>query len=224
MLEQGPKHGWGDPVVLCLMVLCATRGALERSAAASVAAIRWWSCAVITPAFSRWAMCSASCWASGFMARFSCWRLDLGTVRDHSPLETGLVMMTSGIAQLVAAPFASIMERRLDARLVAGLGYLLFGGGLLMSGFQSSFVDASMAMSANADDDLFWPQVLRGVGTMMCLLPHDHAGAGKPAGQPRRRCQRPVQPHAQSGRGHRYRPGQQHRVSTCAGLRQCACQ
>jgi DHA2 family multidrug resistance protein len=86
----------------------------------------------------------------------------LGFVRGHSPLVIGEIMMVSGIAQLLMAPIAAVLETRIDPRLLTGVGFGLFGLGLLTNGF------------ANVHTDfwgLFWPQVLRGMSVMLCILP-----------------------------------------------------
>jgi DHA2 family multidrug resistance protein len=83
-------------------------------------------------------------------------------VRHHDPLEIGLIMMVTGAAQLVAAPIATMLERRIDPRLLAAFGYTLLGAGLIGNGFLQP-----------ADDfwALAWQQVARGVAFMFCLLP-----------------------------------------------------
>jgi DHA2 family multidrug resistance protein len=88
--------------------------------------------------------------------------LFLGLVRGHSPLAIGEIMMVSGAAQLVMAPIAAILEKRVNARLLTALGFGLFGIGLLLNGFATSATDF---------DGLFWPQMIRGFAMMFCLLP-----------------------------------------------------
>ncbi len=88
--------------------------------------------------------------------------LFLGLVREHSPLEIGEIMIVCGVAQLAVAPIAAIAERRMDARLLTAAGYALFAAGLLLNGFATFETDF---------DGLFWPQILRGAGLMLCLLP-----------------------------------------------------
>ena len=88
--------------------------------------------------------------------------LFLGLVRGHSPLEIGEIMMVSGAAQLLMAPVAALLESRMDNRLLVAIGYVLFGLGLFSNGLvtpQSDFWG------------LFWPQILRGVSVMLCILP-----------------------------------------------------
>jgi DHA2 family multidrug resistance protein len=88
--------------------------------------------------------------------------LYLGIVREHSPLEIGEIMIVCGAAQLIVAPMAASAERRFDPRLVAAIGFALFAAGLLTNGFATYETDFW---------GLFWPQVLRGSGMMLCLLP-----------------------------------------------------
>jgi MFS transporter, DHA2 family, multidrug resistance protein len=88
--------------------------------------------------------------------------LFLGLVREHSPLEIGEIMTVCGGAQLAIAPFAAAAEKRFDPRWIAALGYALFAAGLISNGFTGYDTDFP---------GLFWPQVLRGAGVMLCLLP-----------------------------------------------------
>ena len=88
--------------------------------------------------------------------------LFLGLVRGHTPLEIGEIMMVSGAAQLLMAPVAAILEARMDARLLTALGFALFGLGLYANGLETPKSEFW---------GLFWPQVLRGVSVMLCILP-----------------------------------------------------
>jgi MFS transporter, DHA2 family, multidrug resistance protein len=86
----------------------------------------------------------------------------LAYVRRHDAFEIGTIMLVSGGAQLLAAPVAGALESRCDPRWLSGLGFTLFALGLGCSAFQSRTADFSA---------MFWPQVLRGVAIMFCLLP-----------------------------------------------------
>jgi DHA2 family multidrug resistance protein len=86
----------------------------------------------------------------------------LGLVRFHTAYETGTIMMVAGVAQFLALPVAALLVRRVDPRLLTGFGFALFAAGLAANGFMTWESDY---------DALFWPQVLRGVGVVFCLLP-----------------------------------------------------
>jgi DHA2 family multidrug resistance protein len=88
--------------------------------------------------------------------------LFLGLVRGHTPLAIGGILVVSGAAQLITAPVAAWAETRADARLLTALGFALFGLGLIANGFTTQISDF---------DALFWPQAMRGLAVMFCLLP-----------------------------------------------------
>ena len=93
----------------------------------------------------------------------------LAFVRGHNALEIGMIMLVTGVAQLSIAPIAVALEQRFDARLLTAAGFALFATGLAMSSIQTPQTD---------DDAMFWPQVIRGVGIMFCLLPPTRLALG----------------------------------------------
>jgi DHA2 family multidrug resistance protein len=88
--------------------------------------------------------------------------LFLAFVHGMGPLQIGLVILVTGIAQLVTAPIAVQVDRYVDARLLSAIGFAAFAIGLLMSGFQTI---------ATGYDEMFWPQVVRGAFVALCILP-----------------------------------------------------
>lgn len=93
----------------------------------------------------------------------------LGLVRGHGSLDIGLVMLVTGVAQLLAVPIAVQFEQRIDARLLTAGGFLCFAAGLGWSFYQTVATDF---------DGMFWPQVLRGLAIMFCLLPPTRIALG----------------------------------------------
>jgi DHA2 family multidrug resistance protein len=88
--------------------------------------------------------------------------LFLGLVRGHTPLVIGEILMVCGGAQLLTAPIAAWSETKIDARLLTVFGFALFGAGLIANGFTTQTSDFAQ---------LFWPQVMRGLAVLFCLLP-----------------------------------------------------
>jgi MFS transporter, DHA2 family, multidrug resistance protein len=88
--------------------------------------------------------------------------LFLAFVHGMGPLEIGLVILVTGVAQLVTAPFVVQIDRFVDARLLSAVGFFAFAVGLLMSGFQTI---------NTGYDEMFWPQVVRGAFVALCILP-----------------------------------------------------
>jgi MFS transporter, DHA2 family, multidrug resistance protein len=93
----------------------------------------------------------------------------LAFVRGHNALEIGVVMLVTGVTQLMTAPIAVALEQRVGARLLTSLGFGLFGVGLGLSGLQTPDTDFSA---------MFWPQVMRGLAIMFCLLPPTRLALG----------------------------------------------
>ncbi|XUY29750.1 DHA2 family efflux MFS transporter permease subunit [Agrobacterium sp. rho-8.1] len=93
----------------------------------------------------------------------------LAFVRGHNAFEIGMTMLVTGVAQLVTAPIAVALEKRMDARLLSGVGFALFAVGIGMSAFQDTQSDF---------DAMFWPQIVRGIAIMFCLLPPTRLALG----------------------------------------------
>ncbi|MAU98698.1 MAG: MFS transporter [Fulvimarina sp.] len=93
----------------------------------------------------------------------------LAFVREHGPLDIGIVMLVTGVTQLATAPAAVALEQRVDARLLTLAGFGVFGIGLAMSTAQT--IDTDFA-------GMFWPQVVRGAAIMFCLLPPTRLALG----------------------------------------------
>jgi DHA2 family multidrug resistance protein len=161
LLKEGPKRGWSGGFVLALALLCLGSG---------IGAV--WRCLrhrgpIVELGLFGQRRFAATCFFSftlgaGLYGSVYLMPLFLGLVRDHTPIEIGLVMVVSGAAQLLTAPLAAAAEKRLNPVLLTGVGYALFGLGLAANGFAT--VDTDF-------DGLFWPQILRGTGVLLCLLP-----------------------------------------------------
>jgi DHA2 family multidrug resistance protein len=93
----------------------------------------------------------------------------LAYVRHHDAFEIGTIMLVTGTFQLVAAPIAGALDGKFDPRGLSAFGFGLFALGLGCSAFQSRTADF---------DEMFWPQVLRGVAIMFCLLPPTRLALG----------------------------------------------
>lgn len=93
----------------------------------------------------------------------------LAFVRDHNALKIGTIMLVTGVAQLSIAPVAVALEQRNDARLLTAAGFALLAAGLGASALQTPQTDY---------DAMFWPQVIRGLAIMFCLLPPTRLALG----------------------------------------------
>jgi DHA2 family multidrug resistance protein len=159
-LTRAPQDGWGSPHILGLLVL---------SAASAVLFVRR-TLRTKYPIVDL-TLFSDRCFAVGCGLSFTLGIGLFGTiylmpvflslVRGHNSLEIGEIMLVSGVAQLVTAPLAVVLEQRVDSRLLSVIGFLIFGLGLGLSATQT--IDTDFA-------GMFWPQAIRGVAIMLCLL------------------------------------------------------
>ena len=169
VLSEAPAQGWGQPAMLAMILLCLCSGtiAVRRCLAhpaplVHLSAFRQRNFAVGC-AFSF--VLGAGLYGATFLLP-----VFLGVVRHHDPLEIGLIMTVTGGAQLIAAPVATLLERRSDPRILTACGYGLLAIGLIGNGF------------AEPSDDfweLAWQQATRGIAFMFCLLPTTSLALGE---------------------------------------------
>ena len=94
----------------------------------------------------------------------------LAYARSQNAFEIGTTMLVTGVSQLIFAPVAAGLTRRIDERLLTGLGFVVFGVGLALSAHQTTTTDFN---------EMFWPQVVRGAAIMFCLLPPTEFALGE---------------------------------------------
>jgi MFS transporter, DHA2 family, multidrug resistance protein len=167
-LKQAPHDGWLSPLCGGLFLLSAAAGAVfvARTLRAAHPVIELSTLKARSFAIG----CALSfCLGVGLFGSVYLMPVFLAFVRHHNAFEIGTIMLVTGTSQLVAAPIAGTLESRLDPRLLSAAGFGLFALGLGCSAFQSRVADF---------DEMFWPQVLRGVAIMFCLLPPTRLALG----------------------------------------------
>ncbi|MGP3697314.1 DHA2 family efflux MFS transporter permease subunit [Rhodobacter sp. NSM] len=167
-LKEAPGRGWTSGLVLSLLALWLTAGSgfVMRSLRAVHPVVD-----LTSFADRRFALGCILSFVLGIGLFGSVYLMPvfLSFVRGHNPLEIGTIMLVTGVAQLLTAPLAVAGEQRIGARLLTGFGFALFGAGLGLSAFQTPATDY---------EGMFWPQVLRGVAIMFCLLPPTRLALG----------------------------------------------
>ena len=146
-LKQAPHNGWLSP--LCAGLLVAS--------ALGICAFIWRTFRAAHPIVRLSTLerrsfavgCALSfCLGVGLFGSVYLMPVFLSYVRRLDAFEIGTIMLVTGISQLIAAPFAAILESRLGARLLTAAGFLLFALGLLLSSFQPRTADFAK---------MFWP-------------------------------------------------------------------
>jgi MFS transporter, DHA2 family, multidrug resistance protein len=84
------------------------------------------------------------------------------SVMRYTSQQTGLLMLPGALASAVAMPLMGRLVRRFDARLLVAAGSIIVISALSML--------AHLNPSTN-EDELFWPLIIRGFGTVAMFLP-----------------------------------------------------
>jgi len=86
----------------------------------------------------------------------------LGRVRGYDSLQIGTTVFVVGGAQLLSTVIAARLSEAVDRRLVITVGLSLFAFSLWLT----SHLTAQWGFA-----ELFWPQVIRGLSVMLCIVP-----------------------------------------------------
>ena len=162
ILEEGPRHEWFNDEAVQAAALMSVVGAVvffERTFFSSMPVLK------LTP-FRRptFAMACVLNLVIGFglYAATYLTPVYLGRVRGYSSLEIGVTVFVTGIAMTITAPIAARLSTRVDGRYVIAVGFAMFAASLWM-------------FSGVTDDwgfrELFWPQVIRGLAMLLCIVP-----------------------------------------------------
>jgi DHA2 family multidrug resistance protein len=140
ILKEAPHRGWGSTEALLLAGLCVVSGS----------GVVWRSLRHRTPLIDLSAFrdrnfavggCFSFVLGVGLYGATYLLPVYLGLVRDHGALAIGEIMMVTGAAQLVMAPVATFLERRVDTRLLIAAGYALLAVGLIGNSFMTFETD-----------------------------------------------------------------------------------
>jgi DHA2 family multidrug resistance protein len=95
--------------------------------------------------------------------------LYLGMVRGYDALMIGETVFVSGLVMFFTAPIAGRMVAKVDARLMLMSGFLFFALGTYWMTYLTRDWDFW---------ELFWPQVFRGIGLMIAMVPINNIALG----------------------------------------------
>ena len=162
VLEEGPRLDWfGDSriVVAAWVSFVAFLLFLERSFFSSSPIVRLSPFRKPTFAFA----CLFNL-VIGFGIYSSTYLIPvyLGRVRGYDSLQIGTTVFVVGCAQLLSTVIAARLSERVDRRLVITVGLILFAFSLWLS----SHLTTQWGFA-----ELFWPQIVRGLAVMLCIVP-----------------------------------------------------
>jgi len=169
VLEEGPINDWfQDEAVLILTVMCVVTGILffyrAFSAKHPIVDLR---------AFADRNFMAGSSFSFvmgiGLYGLTYLYPVYLGRVRGYSSLQIGETMFVSGACMFLMAPVAGALSRKMDPRVMMAIGFACFALGT----WQFSGLTKDWDFW-----ELFMPQVFRGVGLMICMVPINNIALG----------------------------------------------
>ena len=86
----------------------------------------------------------------------------LARIQGYNSEQIGMVLAWTGLPQLVLIPLVPRLMKRVDPRIVIGIGFALFAA--------SNFMNITMT-NDYAADQLLWPNVVRSIGQALCFAP-----------------------------------------------------
>jgi len=162
VLEEGPKNGWfedGKIAVAAWVSAIAFLLFLERSVLSTMPIVN------LSP-FRRPRFAFACLFniviGFGLFASIYLVPIYLGRVRGYDSLQIGETVFVVGIAQIVSTIIAARVSQTVDRRITITIGLVMFAFSLWLS----SHMTAQWGFA-----ELFWPQAVRGLAVMLCIVP-----------------------------------------------------
>ena len=162
VLEEGPKQGWfedGRIAVAAWVSAIAFLLFLERSFLSTMPIVN------LSP-FRRPRFAFACLFniviGFGLFASIYLVPIYLGRVRGYDSLQIGETVFVVGIAQIVSTIVAARVSQTVDRRITITVGLVMFAFSLWLS----SHMTAQWGFA-----ELFWPQAVRGLAVMLCIVP-----------------------------------------------------
>ena len=169
VLEEGPRYGWFDDEAIFLFALVALVSAIVFFARVLTARVP----IVDLRAFTNRNFALGSLFSFvlgiGLYGLTYLYPVYLAQIRGYDALMIGETMFVSGLAMFATAPIAGQLAQRFDPRYVLIGGFLLFAAGT----WQMTFVTKDWDFW-----ELLWPQIFRGVGLMLSIVPVTNTALG----------------------------------------------
>ncbi len=162
VMEEGPRDDWFDDTSIITFTAVTTLGGI---------AFFWRTLAAGNPivelrAFGDRNFAIGSLYSFvigiGMYGAVYVLPLFLARVQNFNSLQIGETMFVTGTFQLLSAPLAGALSRKLDPRVMLAAGLTLFGLGM----WQMTYITADWGFW-----DLFLPQATRGLALMFCIIP-----------------------------------------------------
>jgi MFS transporter, DHA2 family, multidrug resistance protein len=168
-LEEGPSKDWLQSTPVSIAIVVST---------VSAVLFFWRMSTAKQPIVDLTAFRDRNFWTGtmfGFVLGIGLYGLTyiypvyLAVVRGYSSLMIGKTMFVTGVCMFLTAPFAGRLMNVIDPRIMIAIGFIFFAIGT----YQASFVTVDWDFW-----ELLWPQIFRGVGLMLSMVPINNLALG----------------------------------------------
>src|SRR5262249_25517081 len=169
VLEEGPRNDWFDDGTITLFAIISALSAIGFFARVLTARVP----IVDLRAFANRNFAVGSLFSFvlgvGLYGLTYLYPVYLAQVRGYNALMIGDTLFVSGLAMFMTAPIAGQLSQRFDPRYVLMAGFVFFAVGT----WQMTYVTSDFDFW-----ELLWPQVFRGVGLMLSIVPVTNTSLG----------------------------------------------
>jgi MFS transporter, DHA2 family, multidrug resistance protein len=169
VLEEGPRWDWFDDRTIALMAAISAVSAVAFFARMFMA--RAPIVDLTTYANRNFALGSMFSFVLGIglYGLTYLYPLYLEQIRGYNALMVGETMFVSGLTMFLCAPIVGQLMNRVDPRLMMMVGFTIFA----ISSWEMTYVTKDWDFG-----ELLWPQILRGAGMMLAIVPITNVSLG----------------------------------------------
>jgi DHA2 family multidrug resistance protein len=169
VLEEGPKNDWLDDATISLFALISIVSAAAFFARALLARAPIVDLSSFTNRNFALGSLFSFVLGVGLYGLTYLYPVYLAQIRGYDALMIGETMFVSGLAMFFTAPVAGRLVTKIDPRTMLMGGFLLFAAGT----FWMTWITKDWDFW-----ELFWPQIFRGIGLMMAIIPITNTALG----------------------------------------------
>ena len=169
VLEEGPRYDWFDDHTIALSAVVCVLSAVAFFARALTASAP----IVDLKAYANRNFAVGSIFSFvlgiGLYGLTYLFPVYLEEIRGYNALMVGETMFVSGAAMFLSAPVVGKLVTKVDPRIVLTIGFFIFAAG----SWQMTYVTKDWDFA-----QLLWPQIFRGVGMMLAIVPITNLALG----------------------------------------------
>lgn len=169
VLEEGPRYDWFDDDTVAILGLVSAISAVVFFARALLARAPIVDLRAYTDRNFALGSLFSFVLGIGLYGLTYIYPVYLAQIRGYNALMIGETMFVSGLAMFLTAPIAGRLAQKVDPRFMLAIGFISFAIGTWWMTWLTKDWDFW---------ELLWPQIFRGVGLMLAIVPINNIALG----------------------------------------------